>query len=727
VQEILRWVGLDRLDGLITDPRSLELAVRQRMLRFAASFLTLFALLYLTIHLWGGRYRAAAVDLALVLLAFAIAHFARRTGRYVLAQGLIHAAVFVAVLFLSYLTGVYAGAIWWLSVLPLLSMMSGARTVSWVQLLVFAGVVLSFNQLARFTPPEPADGDSANALIALSSLMCTVYTLTYMAQVLRWRDQLHGALARARGEALESAAVKSRFLAAMSHEIRTPLNGVLGSAELLQSRGLSAGERVQMLSLLTQSARSLLTLVNDILDWSKLDVGRVAVEQRPLNLRGLVFESNELFAAQAANKGIELTSSCSPEVPRRFLGDPTRIRQIVNNLVSNAVKFTDHGGVHLHLSLDGVDIAERPNPAAARIARIEVSDSGIGMSPLKIAGLFQAYVQGDPSVAREYGGTGLGLAISQELARLMGGRIEVSSAEGAGSTFTLVLPVQVLEEAPADPGTPGRRSDVLLATASPGLQRHLTTVLNDLRVDPVCTSQLPTSEELAGCHLLMIDSALLSGVDDVFGWLARQASGSCRVVVIAPLNQDAVVGTLPEAMLLYKPVRLSSLRNILHTADAERRRDAKVPDAEAAEAAASPGLVGEPLRGLRVLIAEDNQVNQVVFQAMLAQAGTVCRIVGNGQEALDALASEAVDLVLMDVQMPVLDGLSAVRALRAREAAVPGSRRLPVIAMTANTEPQDVAACMAAGMDDFLPKPFGMAQLTAVLARHARQRVADGR
>ncbi|ABM96851.1 ATP-binding protein [Methylibium petroleiphilum] len=508
--------------------------------------------------------------------------------------------------------------------------------------------------------------------------------------------------------------MKSRFLATMSHEIRTPLNGVVGAAELLQKNGLSEREKAQMVSLLTQSSRALMALINDILDWSKLDVGKVMIERHPINLRALVFESNELFAAQAANKDIELTSSCNPDVPRTLHGDPTRIRQIVNNLVSNAVKFTERGGVHIHLSIDGIDPSERHQEGDPRTVRIEVSDTGIGISPEKLGKLFKAFSQGDVSVTRNFGGTGLGLVISQELANLMGGRIEVSSTPGVGSVFTALLPMIATDQV-ASTGVPRARPDIILAATNVGLRRHIRSLLSDLRIDPTTVGHIPDESELSECRLLLVDAPMLAGITNLSACLDRHSAAGRRVAVLTPLNCDAVVGVLPEAVLLYKPVRLTSIRALVDAVDG-------VSTSTGEQRTGSDGAQSTPpLRGLRVLIAEDNQVNQVVFQAMLAQAEADCSIARNGQEALDALAEHKFDVVLMDVQMPVLDGISAVRELRARESSNPGSGRTTVVAMTANTEPQDIAQCRSAGMDDFLPKPFSIGQLTSVLARHAHR------
>jgi CheY-like chemotaxis protein len=315
-------------------------------------------------------------------------------------------------------------------------------------------------------------------------------------------------------------------------------------------------------------------------------------------------------------------------------------------------------------------------------------------------------------VTREYGGTGLGLVISHELARLMSGRIEVTSTPGQGSVFTFVVALEAIGDRPAASAVP-RRQGVALACASAGLQRHLVSLLHELEVEPDLLRELPRVEDLSQCRLLLVDAPLLDGID-VRTWIDQHSLNERRIAVVTPLSRDAVVGSLPDAMLLYKPVRRSSLRTLLEAAGA-RSQPVQVQKAQ---------RPAQPVpSGLRVLVAEDNAVNQIVVQAMLTELGATSRIVDNGRDAVDLLSKESFDLVLMDIQMPVMDGLTAVAELRAHEVEQ-GQPRVPVLAMTANAEAEEGQACRAAGMDDFLGKPFGMLQLRRLLATYGKEHLA---
>jgi signal transduction histidine kinase/ActR/RegA family two-component response regulator len=698
-----RWLEIPSPGGQLLTGAALDALVQRRMYWFGAGFLAALAPLYLAMTLVREGTARTWLVLAVVFggLALNVA-WVRRHRDFARGLGWLHGTVFLGVFIGALLEpGINRSSFWWMTVIPFVAILSGHTRLGVAQ-----GVVVVGYTVVNFVlTPEPAaaaarlEGLRLHVAVALS----TVYACAYLTLATLWRRQLQEALERARGEAATAAAAKARFLANMSHEIRTPLNGVIGAAELLRSGHTSDAQRRQLASLQEQSAKALLALINDVLDWSKLEADKLTLEAEPVYLRGLVFESNELFAVTAFDKGIELTSSCNPDVPRRFIGDATRLRQMVNNLVSNAVKFTHQGGVHVHLAMEGVD--PQRSAVVPRAVRIEVADSGIGISPDQLARLFQPFHQADASVTRLYGGTGLGLSISQELARRMGGRIEVSSTPGQGSTFTLVLPLQAEAEAAAL-AAPRRGQGVVLASASAGLVRHLRSLLHELAIEPEVQRGLPDDATLADCRLLLLDSPLLAALPEPGPWLARQAALGRRVVVLAPLNADAMPATLPAGLVLYKPVRRAALAALL-----DLRSDGAEPLAAPPPAPA----------GLRVLLCEDNPVNQIVVQAMLAEAGASSTVAGNGEEALQLLRAESFDLVLMDLQMPLLDGLAAARRWRALEAEQ-GLPHLPIVAMTANAEGEEGAACRAAGMDGFLSKPFGLGALRQCLAQHARRR-----
>jgi two-component system, NarL family, sensor histidine kinase BarA len=594
---------------------------------------------------------------------------------------------------------------WWLSTLPFILASAGFHYLAIGSAVAFLAIVSSM--FFGFTASLEVPGDMVLAptrhYIAIVGSQLVAMWLIIMA--MRSRAEVMNALELARAEAAEAAAIKSRFLANMSHEIRTPLTGIIGAAEVLDSTDLSPAQRLQILGLQRRSAQTLLALVNDVLDFAKLGDGRVVLEERPLHLRGVVIEANELFSMQAFGKGIELSSSCNPDVPQSFLGDAVRLRQVVNNLVGNAVKFTAKGGVHIHLSIDPVDEARNPPIEGRRWVRVEVVDSGCGVPEHQLPMLFEAFVQADATVTRRFGGTGLGLSIAHELVKLMGGRIEVRSSVGQGSSFSVVVPLTAeSKELACLPLS--RRTDVVLAIANRGLERHLKSLLHELKVEPIAIDRLPIAGELEPCQLLLVDAPLLNA-PNASAWLAAHATTRRRIAILTPLGSDAVVDLPRGAVLIYKPVRKQALEAILSSAGVS-------PPAIAGTPADRPRVFA----GVHVLVVEDNPVNQVVVQAMLAELGATSTVAGNGREALDCIAGEPFDLVLMDVHMPELDGLSATRALREREAAA-GARRLTVVAMTATAESEDGPVCEQAGMDGFLSKPFGLTDLKRCLERFA--------
>jgi signal transduction histidine kinase len=592
---------------------------------------------------------------------------------------------------------------WWLSVIPFLLAGAGLHRMAVAVVVVFVVVVT----LLFVGPPMQSLGlvpedDLGPTRQYIAVVGSEFFALAMILMAVRRRREAAQAIEVARAAASEAVTAKSRFLAHVSHEIRTPLNGVIGTADLLRSPHLDDSQREQLLELQQQSTRTLLTLVNDVLDWTKLEVGKVVLESRPLHLKRLVLESNELLAVQAYDKGIDLTSSCNPDVPQRVVGDATRLRQIIDNLVGNAVKFTATGGVHIHVSLDADDAAAARAAAPTRWVRIEVVDSGIGIEPHRLAGLFTAFAQADESITRRYGGTGLGLAISLELARLMGGRIEAASVPGSGSTFALVVPLEVAGVERPGQATRARR-DVVVASASPGVLRHLNAMLHDIGIEPRLVRELGDADG-DGCRVMMVDAPLLTALPDPESWLQRKHRAGCRVAVITPPGAGPALGSRLHLPLLLKPVRPASLQAVLHELDRE-------PAAMPAPASPAPGSRA----ALHVLVAEDHAVNQIVVQAMLNELGASSVVAANGREALDCLAAQRFDLVLMDMQMPEMDGATATRAWRAIEAAEARARRVPVIAMTASTPADQPALWCDSGMDGILPKPFGLAELRRVL------------
>jgi signal transduction histidine kinase/ActR/RegA family two-component response regulator len=549
-----------------------------------------------------------------------------------------------------------------------------------------------------------------------AELGSTVALLLVSGVCVYWRLELERALAQAREAAAEATEAKARFVARLSHEIRTPLNGLIAATDVIREGRASEAQKRQLQAVQEQSAAVLLSLVNDILDLSKMEAGKLELEERLLRVRALVFGVNELYSVQAFNKGIDLTSSCAPDVPVSVRGDATRLRQVLCNFVSNAVKFTAKGGVHIEVLLD--DRAPPDGQAVHLLFR--VSDSGPGIAPDEIANLFRPYEQGHARVARQHGGTGLGLAICDELAHLMGGRIEVASVPGRGSIFTLAVPLK------ADPGSPPQRAKVrsgrraLVAAATEGLALHVEGVLDALGVDTVGLRRMPDRATVArsGAALVFIDAGLLGRGSHDATRLAELQGAGAHVIVISPLGPQVPGLSLNGPPVIYKPVRRSSVQAVLSAlARQERAADGTPPGAGRAEPAHAdaPGARGEGM-ALHVLVVDDNPVNQIVIQAMLVDLGCTVVQVTNGADAIEACRRCAFDAVLMDIEMPGMDGIETTRAIRDAEAR--GScPPVPIIAITGVDRHERWTECRAAGMNDFVAKPLHLESLKRLLRR----------
>jgi PAS domain S-box-containing protein len=549
------------------------------------------------------------------------------------------------------------------------------------------------------TTIESTTGEIFNVLIAKTPLIADDGTVTGIASVITdisAQKRVVANLDRARLSAEAAVHAKSIFLANMSHELRTPLNGVVGMASLLENTALDAKQR-RFVRTLKSSAEALITLINDVLDLSKAEAGKLELQRTPFDLRKELEQVTGLFGARANEKSIEIAAHIARDVPLTIHGDPVRLRQVLGNLVNNAVKFTTSGAVLLA-------VTNAPAEGRDCVLEFSVTDTGLGIAPEEQKRIFEAFEQADGSVTRKFGGTGLGLTISRQLVELMHGSMGLESEPGRGSRFSFRIPA----------GVPR----IELPTVSPA---------PDLGVLVIGLHPLVRS---AVCDTISVDSTHVISVDSAIGAIEALADFSPRVARIRVILDSNAAARLEHAV--------SGLR----AAAAPRQVEVIAllpPDADATPPAGVNRALVKPLctvdllggavpdtstsmrvrimpatgsRG-RALVVEDNAVNQEMARAMLDMLGFTVTTASNGREGVAAVAADPdLNLILMDCQMPVMDGLAAAREIRAT---APAGVRVPIVALTGNAMPGDREACVAAGMDDYLAKPFSLTALKTMI------------
>ena len=512
----------------------------------------------------------------------------------------------------------------------------------------------------------------------------------------------------ARDEAIAANEAKSQFLANMSHEIRTPLNGILGFIGLLEQSSLTNTQKEQ-LATISKSGYLLLNLINDILEFSKIEAGKLEIENSKFHLKRCVEDIVDVMANQVFDKKLEFPTYLDESIPKNFMGDESKIRQVLINLIGNAVKFTPTGEIAVEIHSKGID------PGGGHKLYFEVRDTGVGISKKKLGSIFSAFEQADVSDTRKYGGTGLGLTISQQIVSAMGGKLKVESDESIGSKFffTITLGAPQDEETKYSTRSFDKQEEVSILISNKSVRKNLTRRLESWKA--VCSSveqieQINWSSSSSSRKNLIIDHYFLTDpitLAQINGLLDQ----GIHVIVVAPPKEKVLLEKKLKDLkldILVKPVKRESLFNSIE-------KKSKISDQQALE---NTSFVKTDISHAHLLLVEDNLVNQQLALAMLEVHGYTADIANNGKEAIEMFDSEKHDLIIMDCQMPVMDGLQATIEIRKNNTVV------PIIAMTANAFKKTKEKCFEVGMDDFVTKPVSHDCLADVIQKVLQRKLA---
>ncbi|MFO0904385.1 MAG: response regulator [Pirellulales bacterium] len=705
-------------------PRDAEHAEQvHRTLVFGFALL-LWAPVFTPVFYWLGSPRGAAMIVVSSLNLIAILSSLRWARCPRLSSNLVVGNLLTLLAELACVSGGIDGpSLMWLPVVPMIAVVTCGTRSGVVWSLLSCGVALGFFAIRQLGYSFRLEIDpSDRSLLAVSSLcgitLCSL-ALTWLFKL--GESNIRRDLEQARSAADQANCAKGAFLANMSHEIRTPMNAIMGMTELVLGSPLNREQR-EYLSVVHESCESLLSLINDILDFSKIDAGKITLQQEPFDVQELLANTVKAFSLRAHQQRLELLQQVDADAPRWVVGDPLRLRQVLVNLIGNALKFTEQGEVEVALRC-----CERSSQRV--ILCFAVRDTGIGVPADKQRAIFEMFEQADNSITRRFGGTGLGLAICSRLVELMGGELTVDSQVGEGSTFSFQAAFALAEGRAED----AEGSRVSLAS----LRGRRVLVIDDnatnrrILEDTLSQWGLPT-ETAAGAreglaklraafvnHVpfeIVITDEQMPEIDGfMFAQLVQDEPRFARVALLMLTSSGAPddmsrYAALGISSYLAKPIKRSELLSAIAQALGAEERRASTKSSTPGDSASTP-----PHAGCRILLAEDSVVNQKLAVAMLGKMGCHITVAPNGKEAVARFVPGRFDLVLMDVQMPEMDGFEATRQIRAREAES-ADPAVPIIAMTAHALQEDRDRCLAAGMTSYLAKPIRSHELQRVLA-----------